>query len=108
MSESSILRRIKQRCRVIHAAVIVAIIPFASVNPARAATDLLPRPNVVFMYADDWRWDCIGVEQRERGDKARFPWLETPRLDKLAAEGIRFRNSFVVNSLCSPGRACVL
>jgi arylsulfatase A-like enzyme len=29
-------------------------------------------------------------------------------LDKLAHEGIRFRNSFVVNSLCSPGRACVL
>jgi arylsulfatase A-like enzyme len=66
------------------------------------------RPNFVFVYADDWRWDCLGVEQKERGDKARFPWLETPRLDKLAQEGIRFRNSFVVNSLCSPGRACVL
>jgi arylsulfatase A-like enzyme len=66
------------------------------------------RPNFVFMYADDWRWDCLGVEQKERGDKGRFPWLETPRLDKLAQEGIRFRNSFVVNSLCSPGRACVL
>jgi arylsulfatase A-like enzyme len=29
-------------------------------------------------------------------------------MDKLAREGVRFRNSFVVNSLCSPGRACVL
>src|SRR5262249_10558556 len=50
------------------------------------------RPNFVFMYADDWRWDCLGVEQKERGDKGRFPWLETPRSDKLANEGIRFRN----------------
>jgi arylsulfatase A-like enzyme len=74
---------------------------------AQAANDQ-KRPNIVYMYADDWRWDCIGVEQKERGDKGRFPWLETPRIDKLAQEGIRFRNSFVVNSLCSPGRACVL
>src|SRR3954451_2496169 len=66
------------------------------------------RPNFVFMYADDWRWDCLGVVQKEQADKARFPWLKTPNLDKLAHEGIRFRNSFVVNSLCSPGRACVL
>src|SRR5262245_25758958 len=66
------------------------------------------RPNFVFIYADDWRWDCLGVVQKEQGDKARFPWLETPNLDKLAASSTRFRNSFVVNSLCSPGRACVL
>src|SRR3954464_3241773 len=72
------------------------------------AADNQSRPNIVFMYADDWRWDCLGIEQKERGDNGRFPWLETPRLDKLASEGVRFRNSFVVNSLCSPGRACVL
>lgn len=66
------------------------------------------RPNFVFIYADDWRWDCLGVVQREQGDKARFPWLRTPRLDELAEQGLRFRQAFVVNSLCSPGRACVL
>jgi arylsulfatase A-like enzyme len=79
----------------------------SSVQFARAA-EPAKRPNFVYFYADDWRWDCMGVEQKERGDKARFPWLETPRIDKLANEGVRFRNSFVVNSLCSPGRACVL
>jgi arylsulfatase A-like enzyme len=66
------------------------------------------RPNIVFMYADDWRWDCLGIVQREQAEKARFPWLETPRLDQLATESIRFDQSFVVNSLCSPGRTCVL
>jgi arylsulfatase A-like enzyme len=60
------------------------------------------------MYADDWRWDAVGVVQREQGDAGRFPWLTTPRIDEFAAESVRFRQSFVVNSLCSPGRACVL
>jgi arylsulfatase A-like enzyme len=73
-----------------------------------AYSEAPPRSNIVFIYADDWRWDCLGVVQREQGEKARFPWLQTPRLDQLAAEGVRFRQSFVVNSLCSPGRACVL
>ena len=80
------------------------------INPAPAAfaNDETQRPNFVFMYADDWRWDCLGVVQREQGQKARFGWLQTPRLDTLAEESVRFRESFVVNSLCSPGRACVL
>ena len=77
-------------------------------TPLVQAANEQKRPNFVFIYADDWRWDCLSVVQKEQGEKARFPWLKTPRLDKLAQEGIRFRNSFVVNSLCSPGRACVL
>ncbi len=47
----------------------------------------------------------MGVVQREQGDKARFPWFQTPHMDRLAAEGMRFRNAFVVNSLCAPSRA---
>ncbi len=66
------------------------------------------RPNIVFMYADDMRWDALGVVQREQGGAARFPWLQTPRLDQIAAQGVRFREAFVVTSLCSPGRAGVM
>jgi arylsulfatase A-like enzyme len=66
------------------------------------------RPNFVFVYTDDQRWDSLGVVQREQGDRARFPWLESPNLDRLAAEGVRFRNAFVVNSLCAPSRASFL
>src|SRR5262245_57971678 len=60
------------------------------------------RPNFVFIYTDDQRWDALGVVEREEGEKARFPWFETPNLDRLASEGVRFRNAFVVNSLCAP------
>src|SRR5438876_10043808 len=66
------------------------------------------KPNFLFIYTDDQRWDAMGVVQREQGAQARFPWLRTPSMDRLAAEGVRFRNAFVVNSLCSPSRACFL
>jgi arylsulfatase A-like enzyme len=63
------------------------------------------RPNFIFVIADDHRWDAMGVVQREQGDRGRFPWFETPSLDRLAAEGVRFRNAFITHSICSPGRA---
>src|SRR5262245_19586492 len=66
------------------------------------------RPNFVFIYTDDQRWDALGVVQREQGERARFPWFTTPNLDKLAADGVRFRNAFVVNSLCAPSRSVYL
>ena len=72
-----------------------------------AAADV-PRPNFLFIYTDDQRYDALGVVQREQGDRGRFPWFQTPNLDRLAAEGVRFRNAFVVSSLCSPSRAAFL
>jgi arylsulfatase A-like enzyme len=74
--------------------------------PAQAAAP--KRPNFVFIYSDDQRWDALSVVQREQGERARFPWLKTPNLDRLAAQGVRFRNAFVVNSLCAPSRASFL
>jgi arylsulfatase A-like enzyme len=77
--------------------------------PAQAAEGTrAQRPNFLFVYTDDQRWDAMGVVQREQGDRARFPWFKTPHMDRLASEGVRFRNAFVVNSLCSPSRACFL
>ncbi len=58
------------------------------------------RPNVVFILTDDQRWDCLSA--------AGHPFLETPHLDRLANEGVRFANAFVTTSLCSPSRASFL
>jgi arylsulfatase A-like enzyme len=75
---------------------------------AQAPASKGQRPNFLFIYTDDQRWDAMGVVQREHGDKARFPWLKTPNMDRLAAQGVRFRNAFVVNALCAPSRASFL
>jgi arylsulfatase A-like enzyme/predicted TIM-barrel fold metal-dependent hydrolase len=66
------------------------------------------KPNFVFVYTDDHRWDALGVVQKEQEARARFPWFRSPHLDRLAAEGVRFRNAFVTLSLCSPSRAAFL
>jgi len=66
------------------------------------------RPNVLVVLTDDMRWDAIGVVQKEQGKAALFPWFKTPNLDRLAAEGARFTNTFCTTSLCSPSRASFL
>jgi arylsulfatase A-like enzyme len=66
------------------------------------------RPNLLFIITDDQRWDAMGVVQREQGERARFPWFKSPNMDRLAADGVRFRNAFVTLSLCAPSRAAFL
>jgi len=87
----------------------LALLVWLAAIPSADTVAAAPRkPNFVFIYTDDQRWDALGVVRREQGERGRFPWLETPNLDRLAAAGIRFRNAFVVNSLCSPSRATLL
>ena len=62
------------------------------------------RPNILFMIADDHRWDAIGG----MGD----PTVKTPTLDSLIARGTTFRQTHIMGSLvgavCVPSRAAVL
>jgi arylsulfatase A-like enzyme len=86
-----------------------SLLACAGLVPAAAPLAAAERkPNFVYIFTDDQRWDALGVVQREQGEKGRFPWLKTPNLDRLAAEGLRFRNAFVVNSLCAPSRATLV
>jgi arylsulfatase A-like enzyme len=57
-------------------------------------------PNILFVVADDHAAHAIGAY----GSRIN----QTPNLDRLAAEGMLFRNAFVTNSLCSPSRATML
>jgi arylsulfatase A-like enzyme len=76
--------------------------------PAAFAGQTPTHTNILLIVTDDQRWDELGVVQREIGESARFRFLKTPRLDALAAQGMRFRNAFVTTSLCSPSRAAIL
>ena len=58
------------------------------------------RPNVLFILCDDLRPDALGCY----GSKH----VKTPNIDRLAAEGVRFKNTFCTTSLCSPSRASIL
>ncbi len=70
-------------------------------GPAALAAPKTSRPpNVLFILCDDMRWDAMSC--------AGHPYLKTPNIDRLAAEGVRFRNAFCTTSLCSPSRASIL
>ncbi len=58
------------------------------------------RPNIIVIITDDHRHDFLGSVSPET--------VQTPHLDRLAAEGIRYSNAFVTTSLCSPARATYL
>jgi arylsulfatase A-like enzyme len=57
-------------------------------------------PNIVVFLTDDQRQDAMSVA----GNRI----LKTPNMDRIAAEGVRFQESFVTNSLCGPSRASFL
>src|SRR6266568_6119026 len=87
---------------------IILVLSAVAMLTGRAAAADAPRPNFLFVYTDDQRWDAMSVVQREQGERARFPWFQTPNMDRLAAEGVRFRNAFVTLSLCAPSRTSFL
>ncbi len=65
-----------------------------------SCTSRRKRPNILFIMTDDHAAGHLGCY----GNKI----VRTPHMDRLAAEGSRFENAFVTNSLCAPSRATVL
>lgn len=57
------------------------------------------RPNVLFVFPDQHRYDWVGYD-------GQVP-VRTPTLDALAAEGVAFRNAVCPSPLCGPSRACL-
>ena len=88
-------------------ALLSGVLSLLSFQEGQAAP-VRSRPNVLVILTDDMRWDAMGVAQREQGSSALFPWFKTPSLDRIAAEGARFANTFVTTSLCSPSRASLV
>lgn len=58
------------------------------------------RPNIVMILVDDLRWDEFGLGEHN--------YIQTPNIDRIAKEGIWFKNAFATTPLCSPSRASFL
>lgn len=57
------------------------------------------RPNILFLLTDNQRYDAVGYLNKA---------VRTPNLDRLAKDGVRFRNTFVTTSICCASRASIL
>ena len=82
---------------------LLALWPMSAVCAEDLPIERIPngKPrNVVFVLSDDHRYDAMGF--------MGHPFLETPHMDSMAANGVHLKNAMVTTSLCSPSRASIL
>lgn len=58
------------------------------------------RPNILLIHSDQHRYDCVGAHGHRL--------VQTPHLDRLAAEGATFCHAFTPIAICTPARASLL
>ena len=56
--------------------------------------------NILYIMTDDHSFQTISAYDKR--------YIQTPNIDRIANEGVRFTNSFVANSISGPSRACML
>ncbi|MDA7711876.1 sulfatase-like hydrolase/transferase [Flavobacteriaceae bacterium] len=80
---------------------LVILLLAACQTPKKAAAQ---KPNILFLFADDQRADALGL--------GKNPYLQTPHIDALAAEGVHFENCYVMGghhgAICAPSRAMLM
>lgn len=80
--------------------VVLAAGPLYGQQNVHASHGTVQKPNIVFILADDLGWgelNCFGNT-----------FNETPHLNKLAAQGIKFTNAYAAGPVCSPTRASIM
>jgi arylsulfatase A-like enzyme len=80
--------------------VVAGLLAGLALTAAAAAADAPAPPNVVFILADDLGWTDLGCQ----GSK----YYETPNIDRLARQGMRFTNGYTCGPNCQPTRAALL
>lgn len=69
-------------------------------TPKKPAAEAKKPMNIVYIMCDDHSFQTISAYDQR--------YTQTPNIDRIAREGVRFTNSFVANSLSGPSRACML
>ncbi len=87
--------------RTILLAVFGILTGLAAAQASRAAGDgAATRPNLVFVMADDLGYGEVGCFGQTK--------IKTPRMDRMAAEGMRFTQWYAPAPVCAPSRACLI
>lgn len=87
-------------------ALTLAALPHAALTPPAAGAEPEPKPatppNIVIVLADDLGFGDVGCNNPDRGK------IPTPRIDRLAAQGMRFTDGHSSSGVCSPSRYALL
>ncbi len=65
------------------------------------------KPNIVLLLIDDWAWNGSPVPMDDSMANSKMPVLQMPNLQRLALEGMKFRNAYAGAPQCSPSRVCI-
>ena len=68
--------------------------------PSISSAQGAEKPNILFILADDWGWGDLSCHGH--------PYVKTPNIDRLAAEGTEFYRFTVASGVCSPSRTAVM
>ena len=80
--------------------VLIALFVSLSDSLVRADPGKKAPPNIVFILADDLGYGDLGCFGQKQ--------IQTPNIDKLAGEGIRFRQCYAGCTVCAPSRCCLM
>ena len=69
-------------------------------NFADAELQPVEKPNILFIFADDWGWGDLSCHGH--------PYVKTPNIDRIAKEGTDFHRFSVASGVCSPSRTAVM
>lgn len=78
---------------------LIAVTFFPSCGPEQEVVDSV-KPNVIFIMADDLGYADIGAYGQEK--------IQTPRLDQMAAQGMKFTQFYAGTSVCAPSRSSLM
>jgi arylsulfatase A len=79
---------------------IRSLIPALATLWAAPAAAADPKPNVIFILADDLGYGDLGCFGQTK--------IRTPHIDRLAAEGVRFTQAYAGATVCAPSRCCLM
>lgn len=68
-------------------------------NSENKKSESVDKPNIIFILTDDHRWDALGYSGNDI--------IQTPEMDRLASDGVYFKNAFVTTPICAASRASI-
>ena len=90
----------EQSVKRFHTVILCALFAACSSLPQEASAASADKPNILFIFADDWGWGDLSCHGH--------PYVKTPNIDRLAREGTDFHRFTVASGVCSPSRTAVM
>ena len=79
---------------------LLFLLSFLACNSSPQQETTPSKPNVILFYADDLGWMDLSIQGS--------PYYETPNIDRIAQEGLRFTQAYANAANCAPSRACLM